>query len=106
MPRNVVGRVGETTRAYSRRRFLAILAGELPAKWAAEVASSSGHDLFGFTQGGAINVYNKQLVDVSDIAMELGKKHGDWVDPLASQLGKFSGAWKGVPDYFVDFPVM
>src|SRR5262249_14090319 len=59
-----------------------ILAGELPAKWAAEVAANTGHDLFGFTQGGAINVYNKQLADLSDVAAELGKKYGDWVDPL------------------------
>jgi multiple sugar transport system substrate-binding protein len=83
-----------------------ILAGELPAKWAAEVAANAGHDLFGFTQGGAINVYDKQLVDLSDVAAELGKKHGDWVEPLASQLGRFAGVWKGVPDYFVDFPVL
>src|SRR5688572_30158149 len=39
-----------------------ILAAELPAKWAAEVATGDGHDLFGFTQSGAINVFNKSLV--------------------------------------------
>ncbi|HEY3110309.1 MAG TPA: extracellular solute-binding protein [Chloroflexota bacterium] len=80
-----------------------ILAGELPAKWAAEVAASAGHDLFGFTQGGAVNIYNKQLVDLGEVAEALGKKHGGWVDPLASHLGKFQGVWRGVPDYFVEF---
>src|SRR5205809_2602694 len=38
-----------------------VLAGDLPAKWAAEVSANAGHDLFGFTQSGAVNVYNKQL---------------------------------------------
>jgi multiple sugar transport system substrate-binding protein len=80
-----------------------ILAGELPAKWAAEVAASAGHDLFGFTQGGAVNIYNKQLVDLGEVAEALGKKHGGWVEPLAGQIGKFQGVWRGVPDYFVEF---
>src|SRR5206468_4442142 len=53
-----------------------ILAGELPPKWAAEVAANAGHDLFGFTQGGAINVYNKQLIDLSEVANDLAAKHG------------------------------
>ncbi len=83
-----------------------ILAGELPAKWAAEVAASGGHDLFVFTQGGAINVYNKQLADLSDVAEEVGKAHGGWVEPIAPQIGKFGGLWKGVPDFFIDFPSM
>jgi multiple sugar transport system substrate-binding protein len=80
-----------------------ILAGELPPKWAAEVASGAGHDLFGFTQGGAINVYNKQLVDVSDLAKQFGDQHGGWVTPFAEQLGTFEGVWRGVPDYFIEF---
>ncbi len=83
-----------------------ILAGELPAKWAAEVAAKAGHDLFGFTQSGAINVYNQQLVDMTDLAEELGKKYGGWADPLASNIGKFQGVWKGVPDFFIDRPGM
>ena len=80
-----------------------ILAGELPAKWAAEVAASAGHDLFGFTQGGAVNIYNKQLVDLAEVAEALAKKYGGWVDPLAGHIGKFQGVWRGVPDYFVEF---
>ena len=80
-----------------------ILAGDLPAKWAAEVASNAGHDLYVFTQSGAVNVYNKQLIDMSDIANEVGSKYS-WVDPYASNVGKFGGAWKGVPEFFIDFP--
>lgn len=83
-----------------------ILAAQLPAKWAAEVASNAGHDLFGLTQGGAVNVYNKQLVDLSDIADDLAKKHGGWIEPVAAKIGTFEGRWKGIPDFFIDFPVM
>jgi multiple sugar transport system substrate-binding protein len=81
-----------------------ILAGELPAKWAAEVATGDGHDLMGFTQSGAINVFNKSLVDVSDLAKQVGDAHGGWVQPLSDSIGKFEGVWKGVPGYFIDFP--
>jgi multiple sugar transport system substrate-binding protein len=80
-----------------------ILAGELPPKWAAEVASGSGHDMFGFTQGSAVNLYNQNLVDVSDVAQQFGEKYGGWVTPLAEHLGMFEGQWKGIPDYFIEF---
>jgi multiple sugar transport system substrate-binding protein len=40
---------------------------------------------------------------MSDVANALGSKHGGWVDPLASHIGKFEGVWKGVPDYFIEF---
>jgi len=80
-----------------------ILAAELPAKWAAEVATGDGHDVMGFTQSGAINVFNKHLVDVSDLAKQAGDAHGGWVNPLAENIGTFEGVWKGVPDYFIEF---
>lgn len=83
-----------------------ILAGELPAKWAAEVAANAGHDLFGLTQTGAVTLYSKQLIDLSDVAEELGKKYGGWVEPLAPNVGKVGSVWKGVPDYFPDFPCL
>src|SRR5207248_8710409 len=81
-----------------------ILSGELPPKWAAEVASGDGHDILAFTQSGAINVFNKSLVDVSDLATQVGDAHGGWVQPLSDNIGKFEGAWRGVPGYFIDFP--
>ncbi len=80
-----------------------ILAGELPAKWAAEVATGDGHDILGFTQSGAVNVFNRSLVDVSDLVKQVGDAHGGWVDPLAKNIGTFEGAWKGIPDYFIEF---
>ena len=69
-----------------------ILAAELPAKWAAEVATGDGHDMFGFTQSGAINVFNKSLVDVSDLAKQVGDAHGGWVQPLSEQHRRSSRA--------------
>jgi multiple sugar transport system substrate-binding protein len=80
-----------------------ILAGELPAKWAAEVATGDGHDIMGFTQSGAVNVFNKHLVDLSDLAKQAGDAHGGWVNPLSESIGTFEGAWRGVPDYFIEF---
>lgn len=79
-----------------------LLAGELPAKIAAEVAAGGGHDIYGFTFSGGVNLYNKQLVDVSDLAKQLADAHGGWVEPLGPQLGTFEGVWKGLPDYFAE----
>jgi multiple sugar transport system substrate-binding protein len=80
-----------------------LLAGEVPAKMAAEVAAGGGHDLYGMTQSGMVHLYNKQLVDVTDVAKQVGDRHGGWI-PFAEQLGMFEGSWKGVPDYFYDLP--
>jgi multiple sugar transport system substrate-binding protein len=80
-----------------------ILAGELPPKWAAEVATGDGHDILVFTQSGAINVFNKHLVDVSDLAKQIGAAHGGWVNPLSESVGTFEGVWRGLPDFFVEF---
>jgi multiple sugar transport system substrate-binding protein len=80
-----------------------ILAGELPAKIAAEVAAGSGHDLYGFSRPADVPLYNKQLLDVSDIAKQLGDQHGGWVE-LGQNIGQFEGTWKGVPEFFIDFP--
>jgi multiple sugar transport system substrate-binding protein len=80
-----------------------ILAAELPAKWAAEVATGDGHDIFGLTQSGAVNVFNKSLVDVGDLVKQAGDAHGGWVDPLAKSIGTFEGVWRGAPAFFIEF---
>ncbi|HEY0582416.1 MAG TPA: extracellular solute-binding protein, partial [Chloroflexota bacterium] len=80
-----------------------ILAGELPAKIAAEVAAGSGHDVYGFSRPGDVPLYNQQLVDVADITKQLADKHGGWIQ-LGQDIGTFEGVWKGVPEYFIDFP--
>ena len=81
-----------------------LLGAELPAKWAAEVAAGAGHDLYGFVQSGAVTVYGEQLVEMSDLVKQLGDKYGGWVEPLSSAIAQHQGTWKGVPDFFIDFP--
>jgi multiple sugar transport system substrate-binding protein len=44
------------------------------------------------------------MVDVGDLAKQVGEAHGGWVDPLAKQIGTYDGVWKGMPDFFIDFP--
>src|ERR1700704_5967132 len=80
-----------------------ILAGEIPAKVAAEVAAGSGHDLYAFTRPADVLLYSKQLVDVTDIAKQLGDKHGGWI-PLGENVGMDEGTWKGGAEVFFDFP--
>jgi multiple sugar transport system substrate-binding protein len=80
-----------------------ITAGEIPAKVAAEVAAGAGHDVYAFTRPADVPLYGKLLVDVSDISKTLGDKHGGWI-PLGEQVGMADGTWKGVPEFFIDFP--
>jgi multiple sugar transport system substrate-binding protein len=80
-----------------------LLAGQMPAKIAAEVAAGAGHDIYGFTRPADTNLYAKQLVDVTDISKQVGDKHGGWI-PLAEGVGLVEGVWRGVPDFFIDFP--
>jgi multiple sugar transport system substrate-binding protein len=82
-----------------------ILSAELAAKLAAEVAATSGHDIYALTRSGEMPLYNKQLMDVSDLAKQIGDAHGGWV-PLGEQIGSFQGTWKAVPEFFIDFPGM
>src|SRR5712691_2755559 len=50
---------------------------QLPAKFAAEAQSQSGHDLR--ISGGADPfLYENQLVDVGDLIADLDKKYGGW----------------------------
>jgi multiple sugar transport system substrate-binding protein len=81
-----------------------ILGAQLAQKNAAEVAAGDGHDLINFARSGEVNLFNKSLGDVSDLARQLGQQHGGWVLPLAEQVGMVGGAWKGVPESFADVP--
>ena len=83
-----------------------VFPGEVPAKIAAEVAAGGGHDLYVFSVSGGINLYNKQLVDLSDVAKQVGDKYGGWISPMSEQIAVVDGAWKGLPDYFYDFPTL
>src|SRR6266516_6833481 len=48
-----------------------ILSAQMAEKNAAEVTSQAGHDMIRFTRGGEINLFNKSLVDVSDLAKQI-----------------------------------
>ena len=78
---------------------------ELPARYAAEFAAGAGHDLIYFVGQILTGQYYRNLVDLSDIADGLGKKHGGWMDN-AKSAGQVSGAWYGVPDFFISIPVL
>jgi multiple sugar transport system substrate-binding protein len=82
-----------------------ILSAELAAKIAAEIAAGSGHDIIGLTRSGEANLYNKQLIDVTDVAKQVGEGGGGWQTPLAADIATVDGVWRAVPDYWIDFPV-
>ena len=79
-----------------------ILGADIPAKIAAEVAAGSGHDVIRMTRHGDPNLYNKYLVDVSDLAKQVGQDNGGWVLPLAEKIAVVDGVWRGLPEYFTE----
>jgi multiple sugar transport system substrate-binding protein len=82
-----------------------ILSAEMAAKIAAEVAAGAGHDIYAFTRNGEPLLYRSHMVDVSDIAKQVGESHGGWI-PLAETLGYAEGTWNAVPEFFIDFPAL
>ncbi len=82
-----------------------ILSSDLAAKNAAEVAAGGGHDIYKFSRNGEPILYHTHMVDVSDIAKQIGEAHGGWI-PFAQTLGLVDGTWYAVPEYFIDFPAL
>jgi len=80
-----------------------ILAGSLPPKIAAEVAAGAGHDIYVVTRSADTALYSRQFLDVSDLAKQVGDKYGGWI-PFGEQVGMVDGVWRGIPEYFIDFP--
>lgn len=75
---------------------------DLPARSAAEVAAKSGHDIFGWFAQGGPRLFEKDLVDVSDVVNALIAKNGPYIK-AAEDLCKVGNAWRGVPDHYVPF---
>ncbi len=75
-----------------------INANDIPARLAAAVQAKSGPDIVQYLFNWAW-LYPDALVDVSDIADNLGKQFGGWYDDIASYC-KPGGAWKAVPFSF------
>src|SRR5215831_15716420 len=77
---------------------------ELPARYAAEFAAGTGHDLIYFAGQVLTGQYYKNLVDLSDIADGLGKKYGGWM-PSSKSAAQVDGHWYALPDYYIAIPV-
>jgi multiple sugar transport system substrate-binding protein len=78
---------------------------ELPARYAAEFAAGSGHDLIYFVGQILTGQYYRNLVDLSDVADGLGKKYGGWLETSKS-AAQVNGVWYAVPDFFISIPVL
>ncbi len=66
---------------------------------AAEVAAGAGHDIIQMA-GAPPYLWEKNLVDLTDIMEPMGKKYGGWYD-LAVEVGQVNGKWVGDPDYWI-----
>ncbi len=78
---------------------------ELPARYAAEFAAGAGHDLIYFVGQILTGQYYKHLLDLSDIAEALGKKHGGWMEN-AKSAAQVAGRWYAVPDFYIAIPLL
>lgn len=75
---------------------------ELGVRYAAEISSRSGHDVVELTDAvSALPIYEGHLADVTDVADQLGSKHGGWL-PVAEAYCKRGAQWKGILNYYQD----
>jgi len=75
---------------------------QLPAKYAAEAQSQSGHDMI-LTREADPFLYENQLADVGDIIGDIGKKYGGWY-PFSAESAQTKGGWRAVPWFWISFP--
>ena len=75
---------------------------DLPARFAAEVAAKSGHDVIAHFANGLPALFTTSLVDVTDICDRAANKYGGWL-PAGEAIGKVKGKWYGFPDFAVPF---
>ena len=75
---------------------------QMPAKLSAELMSKSGHDIISLEMHYPW-LFQPGLADVSDIATDLAKKHGDWYQFLREHAF-VKGQWLGIPFMYVSFP--
>src|ERR1700736_5581793 len=68
---------------------------DLPTAIAADISRGGGHDVFHLNGVGA-SLYDKVLVDVSDIANRLSKEFGGWLRESQS-IGVVQGRWLAIP---------
>ena len=74
---------------------------QLATKRAAEAQSRSGHDLI-LMYAADPDLYFEQLVDVTDVANEVGPKLGDWINEAD---WTFRGKFRAIPWYHSSHPL-
>ena len=75
---------------------------QMPAKLSSELMARSGHDIMTLEMHYPW-LFQPGLVDVSDIAGELARKHGEWY-PLLREHAQVKGQWLGIPLLYTSFP--
>jgi multiple sugar transport system substrate-binding protein len=75
---------------------------DLPTAIAADISRSGGHDIFHLNGTGAW-LYDKVLVDVSDIANKLAKEFGGYLREAPS-IGVVRGKWLAIPSWYISYP--
>ena len=75
---------------------------QMPAKLSSELMARAGHDIMSLEMHYPW-LFQPGLVDVSDIAGELARKHGEWY-PLLKEHAQVKGQWLGIPLLFTSFP--
>ncbi|MFZ1061246.1 MAG: extracellular solute-binding protein [Candidatus Rokuibacteriota bacterium] len=74
---------------------------QLPAKKAAEATAQAGHDII-LLYSGDPDLYFDHVVDVSDLAQEIGGKLGGWYN---AEDFLYRGVWKALPWYLITWPI-
>jgi multiple sugar transport system substrate-binding protein len=72
---------------------------DLPARMAAEIATRGGHDLIEMCDLILTDLYETELVDMSDLVDYAQKKYGP-VEPVGKQIAYVNGRWVGLPSYY------
>src|SRR3989454_7981327 len=72
---------------------------------AAEFAAGAGHDILYNGSSILTRLYYKNLVDLTDIADQTGKKYGGWI-PAARSLVEVEGGWYGPPIFYILAPML
>lgn len=75
---------------------------DLPTAIAADISRGGGHDVFHLNGTGAW-LYDKVLVDVSDVANRLSKEFGGWLREAPS-IGVVQGKWLAIPSWYISYP--
>jgi multiple sugar transport system substrate-binding protein len=75
---------------------------DLPTAIASDISRGGGHDIFHLNGTGAW-LYDKVLVDVSDVANKLSKEFGGWLREAPS-IGVVQGKWLAIPSWYISYP--